>query len=85
MQLFLSKLASCLTSKLGAGWRDDIVFVLDGAAYHKSAETRSCLLHLGMNVALSAPYSYQTAVAELWFAHMKKGTWNQDNIKTGKR
>ena len=85
MQLFLSRFAACLTSKYGVGWRDETVFILDGAAYHRSTETRSCLKHLGMQVVLSAPYSYQTAVAELWFAHMKKGTWNQENIKTGKR
>ena len=58
MQLFLSRFAACLTSKYGVGWRDEIVCVLDGAAYHRSVETRSCLQHLGMQVLLSAPYSY---------------------------
>ena len=85
MQLFLSRLAACLTSSYGVQWREDIVFVMDGAAYHRSTETRRSLQHLGLQVVLSAPYSYSTAVAELWFAHMKQGSWNLDEIKTGKR
>ncbi len=58
MQLFLSRLATCLTSTYGVIWREKVVVVMDGASYHRSSETRSCLQHLGMKVALSAPYSY---------------------------
>ena len=58
MQLFLSRLATCLTSTYGVIWREKVVVVLDGASYHRSSETRNCLQHLGMKVALSAPYSY---------------------------
>jgi len=58
MQMFLSKLATAFTSKYGVGWRDKIVIVMDGASYHKSVETRTCIQHLGMRVVLSAPYSY---------------------------
>lgn len=85
MQMFLSKLAACLTTKYGRRWRDEIVFVMDGAPYHRSVETRRCIQHLGMKVVLSAPYSYATAPAELWFAHFKRGTFNPEQIKTGKR
>ena len=84
MQMFLSKLAAALTTKYGARWREQIVVVLDGAPYHRSAETRRCIQHLGMKVVLSAPYSYETAPAELWFAHFKRGTFNPEEIKTGK-
>jgi hypothetical protein len=76
MMMFLSKLASCLTTRYGREWREDIIFVLDGAPYHRSEEARKCIKHLGMKVILTAPYSYATAPAELWFAHFKQGTFN---------
>ena len=85
MQLFLSKLAACLQASYGVRFREEIVFLLDGAAYHKSEETRKSLQHLGMQVVLSAPYSYQAAPAELWFAHLKQADWNPEEIRTGKR
>ena len=85
MSMFLSKLAAAFTQKYGVVWRDKVVVVLDGASYHRSAETRKCLTHLGMNVVISAPYSYQTAAAEIWFAHFKRGNTNPDDIKSGKR
>ena len=43
MQLFLSRLSACLTSSYGVRWREDIVFVLDGASYHRSVNTRQSL------------------------------------------
>ena len=76
MQMFLSKLAQAFTLKYGASWREKTVFLLDGASYHRSAEARKCIHHLGMKVVLSAPYSYQSAPAELWFAHFKRGDFN---------
>ena len=67
------------------GWREKIVIVMDGASYHRSIETRKCISHLSMKVVLSAPYSYASAPAELWFSQFKKGSFNDMNIKTGKR
>ena len=58
MQMFLSRLAAAFTSEYGSRWREEIVVVMDGASYHRSAETRTCIKHLGMKVVLSAPYSY---------------------------
>ena len=85
MQMFLSKLAQVWTQQYGKGWRDRFVVLLDGASYHRSIDTRKCIAYLGMRVVLSAPYSYQTAPAELWFAHFKQGDFNEVKIKTGKR
>ena len=85
MQMFLSRLAQVLTQEYGAVWRDNFIIVMDGASYHRSAETRKCIRHLSMNVVLSAPYSYASAPAELWFAHFKRGSFNPSGIKTGKR
>ena len=85
MQMFLSHLAQAFTKQLGSSWRDTTTLVMDGASYHRSNETRKCISHLRMSVVLSAPYSYASAPVELWFAHLKKGSFNPENIRTGKR
>ena len=85
MQMFLSRLAQVFTSQFGVAWREQIVILMDGASYHRSAETRACINHLRMQVALSAPYSYAAAPAELWFAHFKRGDFNPHSVKTNKR
>ena len=85
MQMFLSHLAKTFTKEFGSTWRDNTTFVMDGASYHRSAETRKCIGHLKMMVVLSAPYSYASAPVELWFALFKRGFFNTENIRTGKR
>ena len=85
MMMFLSRLAQVFREEFQRQWRDEIIVLMDGASYHRSAETRACINHLGMQVILSAPYSYAAAPAELWFAHFKKGDFNPGNIKTSKR
>lgn len=85
MQMFLSHLAKALTKEFSASWRQEIVLLMDGASYHRSAATRACISHLGMQVVLSAPYSYAAAPAETWFAHFKRGDFNQRDIKTTKK
>ena len=85
MQLFLSKLAQVFTKQFGKDWRKQIIVLMDGASYHRSYQTRTCIKHLNMQVVLSAPYSYATAPAELFFAHLKQGDLNPDRIKSGKR
>ena len=84
MRVFLSKLALIFTKQFGTEWRERIVLLLDGASYHRSGETRTCIQHLQMKVVLSAPYSYAAAPAELFFAHFKRGEFNPDRIPTGK-
>ena len=93
----MTHLAGELTKQY-KNWRDTTVFLLDGvsfpidrtnltfqASYHKTADSRACYQHLGLNVVLSAPYSYAAAPVELWFARLKQGDLNPGNIKTGKR
>ena len=48
MMMFLSRLSQVFASEFKAGWRDRIIVLMDGAAYHRSAETRSCINHLGL-------------------------------------
>jgi hypothetical protein len=43
------------------------------------------MIRLGMKVVLSAPYSYDTAPAELLFAYFKQSNINPDRKKTGKK
>ena len=51
--MFLSRLASVLTKEC-PGWRENTVFTMDGAPYHKAS--REIFTHLGMKVAITAPY-----------------------------
>ena len=85
MQMFLSRLAQVLTKELKGSWRDEVVLLMDGASYHRSAETRACIKQLRLQVVLSAPYSYASAAAETFFAHFKRGEFNPQGRKTGKR
>lgn len=57
MMMFLTKMTSLLTRE-NQDWRDKTIFIMDGASYHKSDETRKAMVKLGLNVILSAPYSY---------------------------
>ena len=85
MRLFLSKLALIFTKQFGQGWREKVIVLIDGASYHRSKETRICIQNLQMKVVLSAPYSYAAAPAELFFAHFKRGDFNPDRIRSGKK
>ena len=83
--MFLSQLASVLSKDLKGNWRDEVVLLMDGASYHRSSETRACIKKLRLQVVLSAPYSYSSAATETWIAHFKRGNFNPQGIKTGKR
>ena len=52
MLMFMSRLANVLSQE-GRDWRSDTYWLLDNAAYHRSAEVRECLLKLGVKVILS--------------------------------
>ena len=84
MLLFLRSLADCLDYE-SPGWRDDTVFLLDGARYHTSVETRSHIQVLDLKVLYSAPYSYSSASIEHLFAGLKIGELNPRKLPTGKR
>ena len=81
---FLSRLATVLTSE-DREWRRNTVWLLDGARYHTSADTRKILKQIGVNFVISAPYSYDAAPVELYLAYYKQVQTNPDNEKTGKR
>ena len=72
MLLFMSSLARKLDSELQF-WRDDTVFLLDGAKYHVSDQTQDYLKKLNIKVIYSGPYSFLTVPIELLFGGLKKG------------
>ena len=81
---FLSRLAVVLSTE-DKDWRKNTVWQLDGARYHTSAETRKIMKQIGVNFVISAPYSYDDAVVELFLAYYKTVQTNPDNERTGKK
>lgn len=84
MLLFLLHLCKRL-DKESPGWRKKTVFLLDGAKYHTSDETRDHLNKLNVQVIYSAPYSYTAASIERLFAAIKLGELNPNGLPTGKK
>ena len=66
-------------------WREDTVFLLDGARYHTSAEMRAYFEQLRLQVMYTAPYSYQSSPIERLFAALKLNELNKEGQPTGKR
>ena len=65
-------------------WRDDTIVQLDGAKYHKTNLIKELFKELQVPVMISAPYSYDAAVAELFFAAFKRDEINQMHLATSK-
>jgi len=49
---------------------------LDGASYHSSKKTFSKFAYLDIKVVISAPYSYNAAAVEMFFALLKNDDIN---------
>ena len=71
MRLFLSHLVRALHG-LTPGFLENSVFLLDGAKYHLSEETKTAFRKLGADLIFSGPYSYSAAPCELLFAALKR-------------
>ena len=84
MTTFLFRLATVL-NKEDKEWRRNTIWLLDGARYHTSKETRQMLQMLGVNYMFSAPYSYDSAPVERLFAYFKQKHINPENEKHGKK
>ena len=81
---FLHRLAGQLDGE-DPDWRDNTILVLDGASYHRGAETCRVLAALQIPTMIAGPYGYDAAPAEKLFALLKVGDLNPFGIKTGKR
>ena len=66
-------------------WRDNTVFLLDGATYHTGSKVREYMRKLQLDIIWSGPYSYDAAPIELVFGHLKLGEINTECQKTGKK
>ena len=84
MLLFLTHLCAKLDGE-NRGWRKNTLFLLDGARYHTSDDTREFLKRLKVKVVYSAPYSYTAASIERLFAAIKFGELNPHSLPTGKK
>jgi transposase len=67
------------------GWKETSILLMDNASYHNSDETLEYLRRNNVAVFLSAPYSYDAAVAEMWFSYFKSKDLNAERYSTGKR
>jgi hypothetical protein len=61
------------------------VILIDGAAYHRTADVRVLLKRLNVDYIVSAPYSYDTAPVELYFSYFKRLDLNPTKESTGKK
>ena len=84
MLMFFSRLANVLSQE-DKDWRDDTYWLLDNAAYHKSADVRECLLRLGVKTVLSGQYAYNAAVCENFFGYYKREDQNPNRERASKK
>ena len=67
------------------GWRANTVFLMDGAAYHRSEKARKYFASLKLEVIYTGPYAYTSSPVEKLFEAMKRGDLNPNGVWTGKR
>ena len=84
IMLFISRLALILGQE-HKDWRKNTILLLDGASYHKSADSRKLFDNMSIKIMLSAPYSFAGAAIEYFFGYFKKGNLNKGNYPLGKR
>ena len=82
-RLFLTYLIKELTRDR-PNFREDTVFLFDGAGYHTSNEVQAYMAKLELQVIFTGPRSYDTCPVELFFAYFKNEDLNPTNQKTGK-
>ena len=83
MSVFLKELAGLL-DRTRKGWRKNTVVLLDNAPYHASKETLAVLKSLKVPTMFLAPYSFDVAPCELYFARFKSKDINPEGLATGK-
>ena len=77
-----------LTLKLDVdrpNWRKTTILLIDNAPYHTSKDTIETLETLRFPTMFLAPYAYDVAPCELFFAMFKKVDLNPDNLSLGKK
>ena len=65
-------------------WREDTIWQLDGAKYHLTGQVMEVLKKHKVPALVSAPYSFDVAPCELFFAAFKSGEINLQQLAVGK-
>jgi len=81
---FMIKLVALLDEE-GPNWRPRTVFLIDGASYHKNMDALRQLTNMGLNLLVSAPYSFDGAPVEKFFALLKQGCLDASSMRTGRK
>ncbi len=66
-------------------WKAKTCILLDGAAYHRSKETRNWLANKGVKVVIGGVYGFDAAPIEYFLSAIKNCDLNPQGIKTGKK
>ena len=84
MRLYLTQLVIEL-EKDRPDFRKNTVLLLDGASYHKGSQIQDHLRMLNVQVIYTGPHSYDASPCELFFAALKSGELNPNDLPTGKK
>ena len=82
--LFMKHLVDALDADR-PGWRDSTVLLTDNASYHRSAQTLEALKIMELPIMYTGPYSFSITACELFFANLKRGALNPNELALGKR
>lgn len=83
MEIYFQNLCRKLTQE-DVNWRENVVVLLDNAAYHTCPATLAVLRKLQLQVLFTGPNSYLAAPIELLFGAFKQVDINPRQVKTGK-
>ena len=68
-----------------ADWKKKTVWLLDGASYHRSQETRNYIANHNIKVVIGGPYAFAAAPVEYLFSGLKNSDLNPEGLKSGKK
>ena len=84
MIVFLTHLVAKLRQE-DSDWARNTVLLLDNATYHHHSGVLNQLMHQGVDVLYTGPYSFSGAPIELFFAALKRTMLNPKHLPTGKK
>ena len=84
MGIFFQQLCKLLDEQR-KGWRKTHIILIDNAPYHTSKETLNMFEKLKVPLMFTAPYSFDVAPCELFFALFKSADINPENLSWGKK
>ena len=72
---FLMKVMNHLES-ISSTWRDEYIFLVDNASYHRSKDNMARYCTLGVPILFLGPYHFRLAPVELMFCYIKERNLN---------